>query len=402
MIASRDAISHHSDGLAYVRMTDIQFSPEELQRYGRQFVLPGLGVEGQKKLKAASVLIVGAGGLGSPAAMYLAATGVGTIGLVDFDEVNLTNLHRQLLYTSSDIGKSKVTVAEQRLRAINPNVSVVPHLEQLTSKNALTILAPYDVIIDGSDNLPTRYLVNDACVMLGKPNVYGAIYQFEGQASVFDARKGPCYRCLFPDPPPPDLVPSCAEAGVLGMLPAIIGNIQAVEAVKLIVGFGQSLVGRLVMFDASTMDFRELKIKKLGSCPVCGEHPSIHALIDYEEFCGVKPVPQEGQNHQSNKISVRELKQRLDNGDKLTLLDVREPFEYDIVHLEAKLIPLRTLPGKLSELNPRDEIVVYCHTGVRSRSAVEFLESNGFSNVRNLTGGIEAWAREIDPTMVRY
>ena len=382
-------------------MENIQFSQEETRRYGRHFVLPNVGIEGQKKLKAARVLIIGAGGLGSPAAMYLAATGVGNLGLVDFDNVDITNLHRQLLYSSSDVGKPKVLVAQERLRTINPEVNVEVFHEQLSSRNALAIIKGYDIVIDGSDNLPTRYLVNDACVMLGKPNVYGAIFQFEGQASVFDAKRGPCYRCIFPDPPPPELVPSCAEAGVLGMLPAIVGNIQAVEAVKLIVGFGNSLVGRLILFDASDMDFRELKIKKSGSCPVCGESPTIRELIDYEEFCGVKPVNANPTN-QSYRITVKELKQRLDNGEKVKLLDVREQYEYDLVHLDAKLIPLRTLAGKLQELNAEDEIVVYCHTGVRSLSAVEFLKSNGFANVKNLTGGIEAWAREIDPGMTRY
>lgn len=382
-------------------MENIQFSQEETRRYGRHFVLPNVGIEGQKKLKAARVLIIGAGGLGSPAAMYLAATGVGNLGLVDFDNVDITNLHRQLLYSSSDVGKPKVLVAQERLRTINPEVNVEVFHEQLSSRNALAIIKGYDIVIDGSDNLPTRYLVNDACVMLGKPNVYGAIFQFEGQASVFDAKRGPCYRCIFPDPPPPELVPSCAEAGVLGMLPAIVGNIQAVEAVKLIVGFGNSLVGRLILFDASAMDFRELKIKKSGSCPVCGESPTIRELIDYEEFCGVKPVNANPTN-QSYRITVKELKQRLDNGEKVKLLDVREQYEYDLVHLDAKLIPLRTLAGKLQELNAEDEIVVYCHTGVRSLSAVEFLKSNGFANVKNLTGGIEAWAREIDPGMTRY
>jgi molybdopterin/thiamine biosynthesis adenylyltransferase/rhodanese-related sulfurtransferase len=383
-------------------MKEIQFTQDETRRYGRHFVLPNVGVEGQKKLKAAKVLIIGAGGLGSPAAMYLAATGVGKLGLVDYDNVDITNLHRQLLYSSSDVGKPKVAIAQRRIREINPNIDVEVYQEQLTSRNALAIIDRYDVIIDGSDNLPTRYLVNDACVMLGKPNVYGAVFQFEGQASVFDAKRGPCYRCIFPDPPPPELVPTCAEAGVLGMLPAIIGNIQAVETVKLIVGFGDSLVGRLILFDASAMDFRELKIKKLGSCPVCGDSPTIRTLIDYEEFCGVKPVNVNQPTNQSYKITVKELKQRLDQGEKVTLVDVREQFEYDLVHLEAKLIPLRTLPGKLHELNAGDEIVVYCHTGARSHSAVEFLKTSGFTNVKNLTGGIEAWAREIDPTMMRY
>ncbi len=388
--------------MAKSAITDIQFTKEEMQRYGRHFVLPTIGVEGQRKLKSASVLIVGAGGLGSVAAMYLAGAGVGRLGIVDYDNVDLSNLHRQLLYTSADIGKPKVLIAEKKILEINPNTEVTKHGERLTAQNALAILAAYDLVIDGSDNLPTRYLVNDACVMLGKPNAYGAVFQLEGQASVFDARKGPCYRCLFPDPPPPELVPSCAEAGVLGMLPAIIGNIQAVEAIKLIVGFGHSLIGRLILFDASTMDFRELKLEKLSTCPKCGDHPTITTLIDYEEFCGVKPMLSDEDKELTFQISVQELKQRMDRGDRPLIVDVREPFEFELVRLDAKLIPLSTLSGRLSELSHDKEIIVYCHTGVRSSKAVAFLRSNGFPRARNLTGGIDKWAKDIDRTMVRY
>jgi len=383
-------------------LDDVRFSQDEMRRYSRHFVLPTIGIDGQKKLKSSSALIVGVGGLGSAAAMTLAATGIGKLGIIDDDDVDLSNLQRQLLYTASDVGKPKTTIAEKRLREINPEISVETYHDRLTSKNALAILPPYDVVIDASDNLPTRYLVNDACVMTGKPDVYGAVYQLEGQAAIFFSRNGPCYRCLFPDPPPPESVQSCAESGVLGMLPTIIGNIQAVEAVKLIVGFGSSLVGRLILFDAAAMDFRELKVNKIGSCPVCGDQPSIRALIDYEEFCGSKRMETEGRAKPSFKISVQELKQRLDKGEMLTLLDVREPFEFDLVHLNARLIPLETLPNRLNELSREHEIIVYCHTGARSYSAVEFMRTNGFTNVKNLTGGIEAWAREIDPTMIRY
>jgi adenylyltransferase/sulfurtransferase len=387
------------------KKTDIdvktEFTPEETSRYGRQFVLPDIGFEGQQKLKSASVLIVGAGGLGSPSAMYLSAAGVGRIGIVDFDQVEHSNLQRQVIYGTSDVGKSKVEMARRRILDINPNVSVVVHPERLTSANALSVLSSYHVVIDGSDNLATRYLINDACVLLKKPDVYGAVFQFEGQASVFYAERGPCYRCLFPEPPPPELVTSCAEGGVLGMLPGIIGSVQAIEAVKLLVGFGESLIGRLILFDGARMDFREVRVEKAKACPVCGERPTIQSLIDYESFCGVSKSEKRTEDL-SVDISVQHLKQRLDNGEAIFLLDVREPYEHKIAHLNARLIPLRDLPNRLPELNRDNEIVVYCHTGVRSASAAEFLRSNGFRNVKNLTGGIDAWAREIDPTMVRY
>jgi adenylyltransferase/sulfurtransferase len=323
------------------------------------------------------------------------------LGVVDFDQVERCNLQRQLIYGTSDIGKSKIELAQRRILDINPNVAVVTHQERLTSANALSVLSPYDVIIDGSDNLPTRYLINDACVLLKKPDVYGAVFQLEGQASVFDAKKGPCYRCLFPEPPPPELVTSCAEGGVLGMLPGIIGNIQAVEAVKLLVGFGESLIGRLLLFDGEKMDFREVRIEKARSCPACSDHPSIRTLIDYEGFCGIGKGAGKTETP-SNEISVQQVKQRIDNGDPIFLLDVREPFEHRLAHLNALLIPLQELADRYRELNPSNEIIVYCHTGARSASAAKFLRSKGFKNVKNLIGGIDAWAREIDPTIARY
>jgi molybdopterin/thiamine biosynthesis adenylyltransferase/rhodanese-related sulfurtransferase len=378
-----------------------QLSSEELLRYARHFVLPEMGMEGQKKLKFSSALVVGVGGLGSIASTYLAAAGIGRLGLVDFDEVDHSNLHRQPLYGTSDVGKSKVAIAQKKITEINPNVSIIQHHVRLDSQNALDILSSYDVILDCSDNLPARYLVNDACVILGKPNVYGAVFQFEGQSSVFCTKDGPCYRCLFPEPPSPELVQSCAESGVLGMVPATIGSIQSIEAVKLIVGIGKSLAGRLILFDASMMDFREVKIEKVASCPVCGKNPTIHGLIDYQEFCGMKKE-QDQEKLGSLDVSVQELKARLDKGEKPFLLDVREPFEYDIAHLDAKLIPLQTLPNRLSELDREREIIVYCHTGIRSASAAEYLRSNGFKLAKNLSGGIAEWSRKIDPTMPRY
>ena len=380
---------------------DIQLSSEELGRYARHLVLPDIGVKGQKKLKSSSILVVGVGGLGTTASMYLAAAGIGRLGIADFDQVDHSNLQRQPLYGSPDIGKAKVAVAQKRIAEINSNVKVIKHNIRLDSRNALGILGAYDIILDCSDNLPTRYLVNDACVILGKPSVYGAVFQFEGQSSVFCVRSGPCYRCLFPEPPPPDLIQSCAEGGVLGMVPAIIGSIQAIEAIKLIVGFGDSLVGRLLLLDASKMDFRELKVDKVASCPVCGANPTIHELIDYQEFCGFR-MESETKKFGDFEMSVQELKQRLDKGESLFLLDVREPFEYDLAHLNAKLIPLNELPLRLSELDRRREIIVYCHSGLRSASATEYLRSNGFEFARNLSGGIDEWAKTIDRSMIRY
>jgi len=379
---------------------------EELIRYSRHLILPDVRIEGQQRLKGARVLCVGAGGLGSPVAMYLAAAGVGTIGLVDFDDVDVSNLQRQILHGTPDVGRPKVASAKDRLKAINPNVTVETHHVQLTSANALDILGRYDVIVDGADNFPTRYLVNDACVLLGKPNAFGAIFRFEGQASVFAVKNGPCYRCLFPEPPPPGLVPSCAEAGVFGVLPGLVGTIQATETIKLILGIGETLVGRLVVYDALRMAFRELRLPKDPNCPVCGTHPTVRELIDYEAFCGMAEkeeatLPVTGEL--DPVITVDELKARMDRGDRPFLLDVREQVEYQIVRLEGgTLIPLGELVARQNELDPDREIVVYCHVGIRSGKATAFLRHKGFPLVRNLRGGIDEWAIRIDPSLPRY
>ena len=371
-------------------------SEQDLMRYARHLVLPGVGLEGQVKLMRSSVLIIGAGGLGSPAALYLAAAGVGRIGLVDFDDVEVTNLQRQILHGTSTVGLSKSQSAANRLHDLNPSVDVHSHDVRLTSENAMEILREYDVILDGSDNFPTRYLVNDACVFLGKPDVYGSVFRFEGQVSIFDAKKGPCYRCLYPEPPPPHVVPDCAEGGVLGVLPGVIGTLQAVEALKLILGIGTPLIGRLMIAETLLMEFREMKLKKNDSCLVCGKNPTITSLIDYEAFCKGKDEPVDFE------ISVKDLQQRLAGGEKLILVDVREPFEFSIANLNGVLIPLRSLPARTSELDPDSEIIVYCHTGNRSARAVEFLRQSGFPKARNLAGGIDAWSVEIDPSVPRY
>ncbi len=374
-----------------------EITQEEYQRYGRHIVIPEVGIEGQRKLKSARVLVIGTGGLGSPASLYLAAAGVGTIGLIDFDVIDLSNLHRQILYTENDIGRSKVQTAKKRLLNANPNTIIKTYEESLTSANALDIFKDYDVIVDGTDNFPTRYLTNDACVILGKPNVYASIFRFEGQTTVFDAKRGPCYRCLYPRPPPPGLVPSCAEGGVLGVLPGVIGLIQATETIKLILGKGDSLIGRLLVYEALSMTFEELKIKKNLKCPVCGPNPEITHLIDYDEFCGIRK--------QVEPLSVmpRELDDEMKQGKRIVLLDVREPYEYDIVHLEnSKLIPLGELSNRVSELNSADDIVAYCHSGARSAMATDFLRSMGYKKVRNLEGGVEAWAVQVDPSLPRY
>jgi adenylyltransferase/sulfurtransferase len=382
--------------------TPPSLSHKEIKRYGRHLIMPEVGLRGQEKLKAARVLIVGAGGLGSPLGMYLAAAGVGTIGLVDFDVVDPSNLQRQVLYGEKDVGKPKLQVAKQRLLDINPHIEVKTYEESLTSDNALEIIREYDVVVDGTDNFPTRYLVNDACVMLGKPNVYGSIFRFEGQASVFDAKHGPCYRCLFPEPPPPGLVPSCAEGGVLGVLPGIIGTVQATETVKLIIGQGEPLVGRLLLFDALKMRFRELKLRKDPKCPVCGPNPTVTKLIDYEQFCGIVRKP-DGEAPNEFEITPEELKGKIDRGDHVLLIDVREPHEYEICNIPgAKLIPLASLPEHANELSLTDEIVAHCHVGARSARAVEFLHGLGFRRIKNLRGGIDAWAERIDPSMPRY
>ena len=381
---------------------------DETLRYSRHLILPHVGPEGQRRLKAGRVLLVGAGGLGSPAAMYLAAAGVGTLGVVDFDRVDVTNLQRQVIHGTSDIGRPKLDSARDHVREINPHVTVQAHPVRLTSANAREVVRGYDVVIDGTDNFPTRYLVNDACVLEGKPCVYGSILRWEGQASVFWAGRGPCYRCLFAEPPPPGLVPSCAEAGVLGVLPGIVGCVQALEAVKLLLGAGDVLVGRLLLFDALRLRFREMRLRRDPACPVCGDHPTIHALIDYEAFCGYEPQRQEPAQDRMNgvpEITATELKQRLDRGDRLTIIDVREPFEWDIGNLEpygARLIPLKQVPERMDEIDPGEEIVLQCRSGSRSAQALGFLRRHGYPRLLNLKGGILAWSDEVDPTVPKY
>src|SRR5947208_1772696 len=379
---------------------------DEVKRYSRHLIMPEVGVDGQRKLKAAKVLCVGAGGLGSPVAMYLAAAGVGTLGLVDFDVVDFSNLQRQILHGTPDVGRSKLASAKDRLNAINPEVKIETYETALSSQNALDLFRPYDVIVDGTDNFPTRYLVNDACVLLGKPNAYGSIFRFEGQASVFGMKDGPCYRCLYPEPPPPGLVPSCAEGGVLGVLPGVVGTIQAMETIKLILGIGEPLVGRFLIFDALRMKFRELKLKKDPNCPVCGTHPTVTHLIDYEQFCGIHPAAPEPITVASAKpseITSVELKERLDRGDRLKIVDVREPNEYQINRIPGSvLIPLGDVPRRQNELDPNDEIVVHCKSGARSAKAADFLRSVGFRRVLNLKGGILDWVEKVDPSQPKY
>lgn len=376
-------------------------SHEELIRYSRHLVLPGIGLEGQERLKAARVLIVGAGGLGSPAALYLAAAGVGTLGLVDWDVVDRSNLQRQILHGTGMVGHPKLDSARARIADLNPDIHLETISARLTSANALDILSGWDVVLDGSDNFPTRYLVNDACVLLGRPNVYGAVLRFEGQVSVFDARHGPCYRCLYREPPPPELVPSCAEGGVLGVLPGIIGSLQALEAIKLVTGTGASLVGRLLLFDGLKLQFREIALNKDPDCAVCGPHPTVTRLIDYEAFCGVG----EGGSGKGEgwEIGPRDLRAERERNPNLVLLDVREPFEWDIAHLDgARLIPLGALAARLRELDGHADIVAYCHHGMRSLQAVDILRAAGFSKVRSLNGGIDSWSREVEPNLPRY
>jgi adenylyltransferase/sulfurtransferase len=390
-------------------------SPEEMRRYARHLILPEVGPEGQKKLKAARVLVVGAGGLGSPVTLYLAAAGVGTIGLVDFDVVDESNLHRQILFGTNDVGRSKLAAAAERLRGINPHVRIVPFEERLTSANALPILRDFDIVADGTDNFPTRYLVNDACVLSGKPNVYASVFRFEGQASVFWAQKGPCYRCLYAEPPPPGLVPSCAEGGVLGILPGLLGVMQAVETIKLVLGIGEPLIGRLVLVDALSMRLRELKIRKNPACAVCGPSPTVTRLIDYEAFCdgrqepgggrqGTEPLVSSSQMHGGiPEITVQELKTMRDRGDAFVLVDVREAREWAISDLAGSVkIPLGTLAQSLEKLSQEDEIVVYCRSGARSASAVQLLHRMGFEKAKNLAGGINKWAERIDPSLPKY
>jgi molybdopterin/thiamine biosynthesis adenylyltransferase/rhodanese-related sulfurtransferase len=378
-----------------------QLSHEEIRRYSRHLIMPEVGMDGQRKLKEASVLCVGAGGLGSPLLLYLAAAGVGHIGLVEFDVVDESNLQRQIIHGTSTLGKSKLESAKARLLDLNPLIEITGYEEPLTSANAMDIIPHYDVVADGTDNFQTRYLTNDACVMLGKPNVYGSIFRFEGQASVFYAQEGPCYRCLFPEPPPPGLVPSCAEGGVLGVLPGVIGTIQATEAVKLIIGQGEPLIGRLLLYDALEMSFTTLKLRKNPDCVICSEHPTITQLIDYDQFCGV--VPHEVEAEQGMEITVKDLKRRLDeDGKDLVVLDVREPHEWYISHLDfARLMPKGDLPDHLNELDQTKEYVLHCKSGVRSLEAARLMKSAGF-RVKSLRGGINAWAREIDPTLPQY
>jgi molybdopterin/thiamine biosynthesis adenylyltransferase/rhodanese-related sulfurtransferase len=381
-----------------------ELTTDELARYSRHLILPEVGIEGQRKLKAARVLCVGTGGLGSPLAFYLAAAGVGTLGLVDFDVVDASNLQRQIIHSTRDIGRKKLDSAEEKLTALNPSLRVVKHETRLTSANALEILKDYDIVADGTDNFPTRYLVNDACVLLGKPNVYGSIFRFEGQASVFATEDGPCYRCLYPEPPPPGLVPSCAEGGVLGILPGLVGMIQATEVIKLILGNGAPLVGRLLLVDALAMRFRELKLRRNPECPVCGPNPTVKELIDYEQFCGIEPKPKEEVKLQNGipQMTVHELKQRMDAGEEVFILDVREPYEYQIANIGGKLIPLNDVPQRLAEIDPAQEIVVQCRSGARSQRVAEFLKQNGYSRVVNLAGGILAWSDQIDPSVQKY
>jgi adenylyltransferase/sulfurtransferase len=382
-------------------------SKAEIERYSRHLIMPEVGMIGQRKLKNASVLLVGAGGLGSPLGLYLAAAGVGRIGIVDCDVVDATNLQRQILHGTKDVGRSKLDSARDRLNDVNPNVDIVTHELRLTSDNAMGVLAPYDVIVDGTDNFPTRYLTNDACVLLGKPNVYGSIFRFEGQVSVFDARYGPCYRCLFREPPPPGMVPSCAEGGVLGVLPGIIGTLQALETIKLIIGAGEPLIGRLLLFDALEMQWRTLKLRKNPDCPVCGENPTVTELIDYLEFCGV-PDYEEGaaaEDASVPTITATDLQARLQRGDALRIVDVRQPHEWEIVNLEslgAELIPLDSLLERVSELDSADEIVLHCQMGSRSAKALKQLQDAGFRKLWNLKGGIRAWQQEVDQNLPRY
>jgi adenylyltransferase/sulfurtransferase len=376
-----------------------QFSAEQSTRYSRHFMLPEVGENGQAKLLDAKVLMVGAGGLGSPSAYYLAAAGVGTMGIIDDDVVDLSNLQRQILHTQDRIGQPKTESAKQTIQALNPDVRVITYQEKLTSKNIMDIIKDYDIVVDGCDNFPTRYLINDACVMAKKPNVHGSIFQFEGQASVFDPGNGPCYRCLYPQPPPAEMAPNCQEAGVLGVLPGLIGVIQAIETIKIILGKGDTLAGRLLCFNTLTMEITTLNLKADPSCPVCGEKPSIDHLIDYEEFCGVAPPTVRPEK----EVSVSEFFGELRGRDDVLLLDVREPLEWNICRIEgAVLIPLGQLPSRLSELDPSKLVVTQCHTGIRSYRALEVLEAAGFSRVRNLRGGIEAWAVEVEPEMPRY
>ena len=394
------SIAGGNTGVAEPPVTSL--SKDEILRYSRHLIMPEVGMEGQVKLKNAKVLLVGAGGLGAPLGLYLAAAGVGRIGIVDFDVVDFTNLQRQVIHGTKDVGRKKLDSAADSMKDINPNVQIDRYDVALTSENAFEIMSAYDMVVDGTDNFPTRYLVNDACVILKKPNVYGSIFRFEGQATVFAYEGGPCYRCLYPEPPPPGLVPSCAEGGVLGILPGIIGLVQATEAVKLILGAGEPLVGRLMLYDALAMKFRELKLRRNPECPVCGDHPTITKLIDYQQFCGIPAQPAQPEVVESD-ITPLEVKAKLDRGDKFQFIDVREPHEYQICSIPgAKLIPLGELPKHLSELDPTVELIAHCKSGMRSAKAIDLLKQNGFKKLRNMKGGILAWSDQVDPSVPKY
>jgi molybdopterin/thiamine biosynthesis adenylyltransferase/rhodanese-related sulfurtransferase len=387
------------------RLQSIDFSNDEIARYSRHLIMPEVTLDGQKRIKAASILCIGAGGLGSPIALYLAAAGIGRMGLVDYDIVDFSNLQRQILHGTEDVGRKKLNSARDRIKAINPNVQVDLHDMMFRSENAMQLVQDYDIVIDGTDNFPTRYLSNDVCVLLKKPNIYGSIFRFDGQCTVFAPHLGgPCYRCMFPEPPPPGMVPSCAEGGVLGVLPGMIGVMQAIEAIKLIMGIGDSLIGRLVSFDALKLRFKEFKIRKDPACPICGDHPTIHALIDYDQFCGIPQADAEAAKElEVPTITATELKTKIDRQEKFVLVDVREPFEYDISRIPgSKLIPLGELPARLSELDSADEIVLHCKVGGRSAKALRILQEAGFRKLNNLQGGITAWSDEVDPTTPKY
>jgi len=387
------------------RAASVALSPSEIQRYARHLIMPEVAMAGQKRLKAASVLCIGTGGLGSPLSLYLAAAGVGTLGLADFDVVDVSNLQRQIIHFTSDVGRPKIDSAEQKLKAINPDLDVHRHEHSVDSSNALEMFAEYDVIVDGTDNFPTRYLVNDACVLLGKPNVYGSIFRFDGQATVFYPPHGPCYRCLYPEPPPPGLVPNCAEGGVLGILPGLIGVVQATETVKLILGQGTPLIGRLLLYDALDMTFREMKVRKNPRCPICGPEPTIRELIDYQEFCGIRGVEPAAtaEGTPEGEITPIELKAMIDRGPRPFILDVRNPEEIAICRIAGStVIPLPELPARLGELDPAAAIVVHCKSGVRSAKAIALLQAAGFSHLKNLKGGILGWIQDVDPSLPTY
>jgi adenylyltransferase/sulfurtransferase len=387
------------------RVADVSLTPSEVARYSRHLIMPEVGMEGQKRLKASRILLIGAGGLGSPLGLYLAAAGIGRIGLVDFDVVDFSNLQRQVLHGTPDVGRPKLQSAKNRLQAINPEVCIDLYETRLTSANAISIIEPYDVVIDGTDNFPTRYLVNDACVLLNKPNVYGSIFRFDGQASVFYPPHGPCYRCLYPEPPPPGEVPSCAEGGVLGILPGLIGCIQATEGIKLLLGTGSPLIGRLLLYDALRMSFQEFKVRRNPKCPICGDKPTIRKLIDYEQFCGVRGQESPAATASAGEwnTTVEALKRRLDSHESVFILDVRNAEEFQICRIPGSvLIPLPELPRRFQELDENREMVVHCKSGMRSLKAIQFLRGQGFKNLKNLEGGILAWAEKIDPKMPKY